>query len=70
MSKIRKIAVDVEPVFRLVEGIVYPSLKESEDELAKIIATDPLCYKTYFSTKGLKKGNVSFDDRTYIRFKV
>jgi len=46
-----------------------PTLKESEEELQKIIDTDPLCYKTYFSTKGLKKGNVSFDDRTYIRFK-
>lgn len=46
-----------------------PTLTESEEELAKIILTDPLCYKTYFSTKGLKKGNVSFDDRTYIRFK-
>ncbi|MDY4885235.1 MAG: hypothetical protein SO141_03185 [Alphaproteobacteria bacterium] len=46
-----------------------PSLKESEEELAKIIKKDPFCYKTYFSTKGLKKGNVSFDDRTYIRFK-
>ncbi len=45
------------------------TLKESEEELAKIIEIDPLCYKTYFSTKGLKKGNFSFDDRTYIRFK-
>ena len=47
-----------------------PTLKESEEELANIIATDPLCYKTYFSTKVLKRGNVSFDDRTYIRFRV
>lgn len=46
-----------------------PTLKESEEKLSNIIATDPLCYKRYFSTKGLKKGNVSFDDRTYIRFK-
>ena len=47
-----------------------PTLKESEEELAKIIAADPLCFKTYFSTKGLRKNNVSFDDRTYIRFKA
>lgn len=47
-----------------------PTLKESEEELSRIIATDPLCYKTYFSTKGLKKGNISFDDRTYIRFRL
>ena len=49
--------------------VLMPTLKESEDELARLIATDPLCFKTYLSTKGLRKNNVSFDDRTYIRFK-
>lgn len=50
----------------------YPVLKEtlaeSERELSEILKKDPLCYKEYCSTKGLKKGNVSFDDRSYIRF--
>jgi len=49
--------------------VLRPTLKETENELAKIIATDPFCFKTYFSTKGLQKNNISFDDRTYIRFK-
>lgn len=52
----------------------YPVLKgtlaESERELSEILKNDPLCYKVYCSTKGLKKGNVSFDDRSYIRFSL
>ncbi len=50
----------------------YPFLKEtleeSEEELKRVLKEDPLCYKIYKSTKGLKKGNVSYDDRCYIRF--
>ena len=47
-----------------------PSLSESEEELEKLIETDPYCFKTYKSTKGLEDGCLSFDDRTYIRFLV
>ncbi|MCQ2471265.1 MAG: hypothetical protein MJ147_04425 [Clostridia bacterium] len=46
------------------------TLKESERKLAEILDKDPLCYKNYLSTKGLKEGNASFDDRTYISFTV
>lgn len=46
------------------------TLKESERKLAEILDKDPLCYKDYLSTKGLKEGNASFDDRTYISFTV
>ena len=52
----------------------YPLLKknleESEKYLEKIIEKDPLCYREYLSTKGLKEGFYSFDDRTYVRFYV
>ena len=52
----------------------YPILKrtlhDSEVELARIIKTDPLCYKEYKSTKGVTTGCLSFDDRTYIRFET
>ena len=44
------------------------TLSDSEDELAKILQEDPLCYKIYPSTKGLRSNNLSFDDRSYIRF--
>ncbi len=52
----------------------YPNLCEtlekSEAFLAKEIAENPLCYLRYKSTKGLSKGNLSFDDRAYIKFIV
>lgn len=47
-----------------------PTLKESEEMLRLILEKDPLCIDLCKSTKGLKKGNISFDDRAYIRFKV
>lgn len=50
----------------------YPFLKktleESEAALSALLNDDPLCYREYCSTKGVSNGNVSFDDRTYIRF--
>lgn len=46
------------------------TLEESENDLKYLLSKDPLCYKKYPSTKGLVKGNESFDDRTYIRFKI
>lgn len=48
--------------------VLKSSLEQSEQELARIIRDDPQCCKIYESTKGLKRGNVSFDDRTYVRF--
>ena len=50
----------------------YPSLKptlqETEDYLTYILKEDPLCYTLFRSTKGLVKGNLSYDDRVYVRF--
>ena len=52
----------------------YPNLQktleESETLLEKEILENPLCYLGYKSTKGLSKGNLSFDDRAYIKFVV
>lgn len=50
--------------------LLLPTLKESEEKLKEIVENDPLCYKQYLSTKGLVKGNQSFDDRSYLRFRV
>lgn len=47
---------------------LHSTLRESEAALTKIVDTDPLCIHDYKSTKGVVQGNVSFDDRTYIRF--
>jgi glycerophosphoryl diester phosphodiesterase len=49
---------------------IFPTLEETERHLAKTIASDPLCYKTYKSTKGVVEGNISYDDRSYIRFTI
>ena len=49
---------------------LYTTLAETERVLAQTIETDPLCYKIYKSTKGVVEGNISFDDRTYLRIKV
>lgn len=47
-----------------------PTLAESEAALAHLIAHDPQCIHDFIATKGLEEGNKSFDDRTYIRFRV
>lgn len=47
-----------------------PTLAESEDALAHLIARDPQCTHEFIATKGLVEGNKSFDDRTYVRFQI
>lgn len=49
---------------------VFTNLEESEKNLKLILDKDLYCYKLYKSTKGVKENNLSFDDRTYIRFEV
>lgn len=49
---------------------LFDTLEKSEDYLNHIIENDPLCFREYKCTKGLVKGNKSFDDRTYIRFRI
>ena len=52
----------------------YPVLKdtlaESEKSLDELLQKDPQCLWENRGTKGLVKGNQSFDDRTYVRFAV
>ncbi|PTQ93136.1 hypothetical protein C8P68_1098 [Mucilaginibacter yixingensis] len=52
----------------------YPELKdtleESESILERTLKDDPLCIDLFKSTKGLRSGTVSFDDRAYISFVV
>lgn len=50
--------------------VLMPTLDESEQELARILKEDPDCCRLYRSTKGLNPENTSFDDRTYIKFKI
>ena len=63
---------DGETVILASDG--YPqlaqTLAESEAKLQDTIDKDPLLINLYKSTKGIVPGNVSYDDRTYIRFTV
>ncbi|WP_428909779.1 hypothetical protein [Niallia sp. Krafla_26] len=74
LSKVKKIKVpsNVKEMVLASDGYPYlkPTLQESEDSLQDLLKTDPLCFQQYKCTKGLRKGNVSFDDRLYIRFGV
>lgn len=47
-----------------------PTLSESEKVLHEQLVSDPLCIKTFKATKGLKSGNKSFDDRSYVRLSI
>ena len=44
------------------------TLEKSEKKLKKQLSADPFNIHTFKATKGLMQGNVSFDDRAYIRF--
>jgi len=46
------------------------TLKDSEEALAAHIAHDPQNISEYIATKGIIEGNLSFDDRAYLRIKV
>lgn len=48
--------------------VLHESLEESEAELAEVLASDPFCYRKNLQTKGIQKGNVSFDDRCFLQF--
>jgi len=71
--------VEVVPVPEAAAEVVlasdgYPELRatlaESERRLADILAEDPLCISRHPTTKGLGPGQVSFDDRAYLRLAV
>lgn len=46
-----------------------PTLEASEEALARQLAQDPFCIDSFKATKGLMRGNLSFDDRAYVRFR-
>jgi glycerophosphoryl diester phosphodiesterase len=63
---------DVEAIVLATDGypVVKDTLKESEYILQKILTEDPLAFRSYKSTKGMVSGNVSFDDRAYIKVRL
>ena len=49
---------------------LHSTLEASEAALSRQLTDDPLNIGTFQATKACMKGNLSFDDRAYIRFKV
>lgn len=73
-SLVKKIKLDQRPHEIILASDGYPVVEETlsltEETLQKILTMDAECCKVYLSTKGVNEGNKSFDDRTYIRFKI
>ncbi|GAA0373953.1 hypothetical protein [Bacillus horti] len=71
MERIKAIPVPADAEHLIFASDGYPELRdnliETEEYLKEILATDPLCFRKYKSAKGLQRGYVSFDDRTYIK---
>lgn len=67
-----KVPVETEEIILASDG--YPSLKstleETEECLRQTLQEDPLCFRQYKSSKGLIKGNRSFDDRLYLKIQI
>jgi glycerophosphoryl diester phosphodiesterase len=70
--KVVKVARAAREIVLASDG--YPflegTLAQSETALEKLLKEDPLCFRKFRSTKGLKKGNISFDDRSCVRIDV
>jgi glycerophosphoryl diester phosphodiesterase len=49
---------------------LHPTLEASEQALKQILVDDPLCIRLFKSTKGVAPGNLSFDDRAFLRLRV
>jgi glycerophosphoryl diester phosphodiesterase len=71
---VRKLTLDFRPweIVLASDGYPFlcPTLQESEERLARQLSTDPMNILGFKATKGLQPGNLSFDDRAYIRFVV
>jgi hypothetical protein len=50
--------------------VIAGSLAESEATLARLLVLDPWCVRELAGTKGVLDGQVSFDDRAYLRLVV
>ncbi len=60
---------DTESIVMASDGYpeVYKTLEQSEKYLAQLLKEDPLLYKKHKALKGLRRGFVSFDDRSYVK---
>jgi len=46
---------------------ILPTLVASEAHLARLLTRDPWCVNELRGTKGVAEGQISYDDRAYLR---
>lgn len=70
--KVTKVDANVHELVMYSDGYpnAYRNLAEAEKQLARLLFEDPLCFKVLMGTKGVQLGNVSFDDRAYLRIAI
>lgn len=70
--KVLPVPKDVDRVVLATDGYPYlrDNLEQSEVELHRLLTSDPLLFREFKSTKGMRRGDHSFDDRAYIRMMV
>lgn len=70
--KIHDVPADVTEIIMASDGypLLFDTLNESEKHVQYLLEKDPLCFRENKQTKGLQKGQDSFDDRSYIRFQL
>lgn len=70
--RIQSLPYDIRTIVLASDGYPYlkDNLEESEQALQEILQNDPLLFRAYKTTKGMKEGDISFDDRTYIKMNV
>lgn len=70
--KVISLHANAKPTEVVLASDGYPflcqSLEKSERKLARQLKDDPFNIHSFRATKGLMQGNLSFDDRAYIRF--
>ena len=74
LDKVKVISISPKNKAIILASDGYPylklTLKETELALLNQMKSDPLNIYSFKATKGLRAGNNSFDDRTYIRFVI
>ncbi len=70
--KILKVPIDVSYIVIATDGypLLRKNLAESEAELHYLIEQDPLMFRLFKTTKGVNPGDVSFDDRAYLKLYI
>lgn len=67
--EIHPIADEIDELVLASDGypLIFPTFLETEQTLKELLTQDPLCIGPLRGTKGVKPGNSSFDDRSYVR---